>query len=268
MCEAHIKHELVYAMAGRTVPIFWIAGLVGPPVEPEGHGEERAMHITWLGHAAFLIEGENDAGETVRIVLDPYRAPDVGTYAPIAATADLVAVSHENPKYHSHVAGVGGDPEIVEGLHLLDAPEGRTRARGVPFTAVRVWDSDARWEPIAMIGLTLGGVRVLHMGDCGHALSPEQIAACGRVDVLLALAGGPPTLALSDLVSFVHVLAPRVVIPMHFGNAKINLDLRPIDDLLALVPPESIRRFDSPTVEVTASTLPERTAFWVLPPAR
>ena len=225
------------------------------------------MRITWLGHAAFLIEGENDAGEGVRIILDPYRAPDVGTYAPIAATADLVAISHENPKYHSHVAGVGGDPEIVEGLRLpQDARE--SRACGVPFTAVRVWDSDARWEPIAMIGLTLGGVRVLHMGDCGHALGPEEVAACGRVDVLLALAGGAPTLALPDLAAFVQALAPRVVIPMHFGNEKINLDLRPIDEFLALMPRESIHRLDSPTTEVTPEMLPERTAIWVLPPAR
>ena len=226
------------------------------------------MYITWYGHAAFLLDGANAHGKRVRVVLDPYRAPDVGSYAPIDDTADLVAVSHENAKYHSHVAGVGGDPQVVDGLALLDAPEQPRIARGVPFTAVRVWENDRHDEPLAMLGVTLGGVRVLHMGDCGHALSPEQVAACGRVDVLLALAGGAPTLALPDLAAFVRDLAPRVVIPMHFGNDKINLNLRPVEDFLSLVPPESVRRFDTPTVEVTPDSMPATTEVWVLPPAR
>ena len=225
------------------------------------------MRITWFGHAAFLLEGRNDAGNPVRIALDPYRAPDVGTYGPIAAEAEIVAVSHENPRYHSHVAAIGGSPEIVDGLRLLDEPQPRV-VRGVPFTAVCVWENEERREPIAMVGVTLEGVRVLHMGDCGHALGPEEVRSCGQVDVLLALAGGAPTLALPDLAAFVRDLAPRVVIPMHFGNEKINLNLRPVEDFLALLPQESIRRFDTATVEVTPDTLPERTEAWVLPPAR
>ena len=65
------------------------------------------MRITWYGHAAFLLEGAG-AESDVRVVLDPYRAPDVGTYAPIDDVTDIVAVSHENQKYHSFVAGLRG----------------------------------------------------------------------------------------------------------------------------------------------------------------
>lgn len=229
------------------------------------------MEITWYGHAAFRIDARNSGGETVGIVLDPYRAPDVGTYGPIADAADVVAVSHENQKYHSFVAGVGGAPEVVDGLTLLDAPQPKG-VLGISFTAARVWENDERREPIAMVGVEAEGVRVLHMGDCGHGLSPEEVAACGRVDVLLALAGGAPTLSLPDLVRFVGDLEPRVVIPMHFGNDKINLNLRPLDDLLALLPAGCrVRRLDSPTVSVAPDTLPPHSPtpeVWVLPPAR
>lgn len=225
------------------------------------------MQLTWYGHAAFLLEADG-----ARVVLDPYRAPDVGAYAPIDDVADVVAVSHENEKYHSFVAGVrgrdSGSPEVMDGLALLDAPQPRTVA-GVPFTAVRVWENDARDEPIAMVGVTLGGVHFLHMGDCGHALSPEEVAACGPVDVLLALAGAGPTIALPDLVDFVAALKPRLVIPMHFLNEKINLKLQPVDDFLALLPGSiPVRRFDTPTVEITPAGLPPTTEVWVLPPAR
>lgn len=230
------------------------------------------MRLTWYGHAAFLAEGEADDGATVRIGLDPYRAPDVGTYAPIDDTADLAAISHINEKYHSHTAAFtapgGGPAPVLDGLAA--AGGGPRVVRGVPFTAVGVWENDERAEPIAMIGFTLGGVRVLHMGDVGHALSPEEVAACGPVDVLLALAGAGPTIALPDLHRFVRDLSPRIVVPMHFLNEKINLALRPVDDFLADIAPERIRRFDSPTVEITPETLPPAgtTEVWVLPPAR
>lgn len=229
------------------------------------------MHITWYGHAAFLLESDESGA---RVVLDPYRAPDVGAYHAIDDWADIVAVSHENERYHSCTAGIRGRvggperPAIVEGLQLLDAPQPQTVA-GVPFTAVRVYENDRRDEPIAMVGVTLDGVRVLHMGDCGHALSSDEIAACGQVDVLLALAGGAPTLALPDLVAFITALRPRVVIPMHFGNEKINLNLQPLSDFLALLPPDlPIRRFESPTIRIGRADLPTETEIWELPPAR
>ena len=48
------------------------------------------MKITWYGHAAFAIEGRNDAGEDVKIILDPYNFPDCGGYLAIDESADTV----------------------------------------------------------------------------------------------------------------------------------------------------------------------------------
>jgi L-ascorbate metabolism protein UlaG (beta-lactamase superfamily) len=225
------------------------------------------MFITWYGHAAFLLQAEG-----TRVALDPYRAPDVGTYAPIDDVADIVAISHDNAKYHSYTQALrepsGGEPALMDGLALLEQAQPYC-FQAATFTATKVWENDERREPIAMVGVTLGGVRVLHMGDCGHRLTDDEVKACGKVDVLLALAGGPPTLTLPDLVDFVVRLAPRIVIPMHFGNPKINLNLHPVESFLALLPPAiPVRPFNTPTVEVTEATLPLSTEVWVLPPAR
>jgi L-ascorbate metabolism protein UlaG (beta-lactamase superfamily) len=229
------------------------------------------MQITWYGHAAFLAEGQNDTSSTIRIVLDPYRAPDVGTYAPIDDWADIVALSHINEKYHSFVDTVRGkegqSPVVLHGLEILDTPQPVT-IYGIPFTAQRVWEDATRTEPIAMVGFQMEGVSVLHMGDCGHALSLPEIAACGKVDVVLALAGAGPTIALPDLRDFVRILNPRIVIPMHFLNEKINLPLRPVQEFLDLMPSDSIRHWDTPTLTITPETLPDETVVWVLPPAR
>jgi Predicted Zn-dependent hydrolases of the beta-lactamase fold len=230
------------------------------------------MQITWYGHAAFRLDGTNADGAPVRVVLDPYRAPDVGTYAPIDDEAEVVAVSHENERYHSHIAAVrgpgGAAPEVVDGLALLNEAQPKVVA-GLPFTAVRVWETPEREGEIAMVGVEVEGVRILHMGDCGHPLTAEEVAACGRVDVLLALAGAGPTIALPDLRDFVLALRPRLVLPMHYLNDKINLKLRPVEEFLALLPETvPVRHFDTPAITVTADSLPAATEVWVLPPAR
>ena len=225
------------------------------------------MQITWYGHAAFLLEANN-----TRVALDPYRASDVGSYAPIDDIADVVAVSHENTKYHSYTAALRGrDGEssfVLDGLALLNQEQPQIIGEAA-FMATQVWENDERREPVAMLGVTLGGVRILHMGDCGHALSAEEVFACGQVDVLLALAGGSPTLTLPDLVTFIQNLKPRVVIPMHFGNSKINLNLRPVEEFLNLLPVSiPVHQRETSTVEVTPEALPGSTEVWVLPPAR
>lgn len=230
------------------------------------------MKLTWYGHAAFLLEGETEP-PSARVILDPYRAPDVGSYAPIDDWADVVAISHDNEKYHSFVGGVRGrdandTPQLVDGLCLLSQKQPQV-IQDILFTAAPVFENEERQGIVAMIGVETEGIRVLHMGDCGHGLSPEEVVACGQVDVLLALAGGPPTLALPGLMAFVADLKPKIVIPMHFGNNKINLNLRPVTEFLALLPEQiHVRHFDSPTISVSRSDLPMTTEVWVLPPAR
>ena len=71
------------------------------------------MRITWYGHAAFLIETQG-----LRIILDPYRSPDSGGYEPIAEPADLVVVSHENDRYHSHLGQIVPPFETIRALEL------------------------------------------------------------------------------------------------------------------------------------------------------
>ena len=221
-----------------------------------------SISLTWFGHAAFLLEAGG-----VRVLLDPYRTPDVGTYAPIDVPANVVLVSHLNPKYHSHWEAGLGSPARLNGLDFAGDPDG-VEAHGVRFRAVRVWESATREEPVTMTYFTMGGVSVCHSGDLGHALSEAEAAPIRGVDVFLAVAGGPPTVALPDLRAAVDLIRPKIVIPMHYQNGKVNLNLRPVDDLLALFEPSQIVRLDNPTLEISAGKLPAETRVVVLPSAR
>ena len=221
---------------------------------------KNCQHITWLGHAAFLLE----AAGSVQILLDPYRAPGAGTYAPIDVAADIVLVSHLNPKYHSHFAASSGSPVRLNGLDFAGRPNG-VRACEIDFRAVQVWESPARTTPVSMPYFTLDGISICHSGDLGHALSPDEAAPLLGIDIFLAVAGGPPTVPLVDLKAAIDLIQPRLVIPMHYQNGKINLPLRPVDDFLALFDPAQIVRHPSPTLEVCPETLPTETQVVVLP---
>lgn len=220
------------------------------------------LQITWLGHAAFLLE--NSAG--TRVLLDPYRAPDAGAYAPIDAAADVVLVSHLNPKYHSHWEAASGSPVRLNGLDFADDLHG-VDAHGINFRAVRVWESPERKTPVSMPYFAMDGITICHSGDLGHALTPAEAAPLMGIDVFLAVAGGPPTVPLPDMKAAIDLLQPKIVIPMHYQNGKINLPLQPIDDFLALFEPSQIVRSETPSRIVCAGSLPLSLQVIVLPSA-
>lgn len=221
------------------------------------------MRFTWYGHAAFLIEGVCNDGQPVRIIMDPYESPDCGGYAPVDDTADIVTLSHENPVYHSDLSSIKGDYEEVWGLNL--PPEGMM-LRGVNFRAQRVYENDAR-DPDganAMIRFTLEGITVTHLGDLGHALNEEETEFLRGTDVLLALAGGPPTIPLPTLKALVEELSVPLVLPMHYAVPGIRLNLKPVEAFTSLFPPERVRQTGSPHLEVSGETLPQETMVVVL----
>ena len=220
------------------------------------------MKITWIGHAAFLLTASN----RLRILLDPYRAPDAGTYAPIDVPADIVVVSHLNPKYHSHWDAASGNPVRLNGLDFADNPNG-TDVQGIKLRAVRVWESAERKTPVSMPYFEVDGLSVCHSGDLGHALTAQEAAPLMGVDIFLAVAGGPPTVPLPEMKALIDFIQPKVVIPMHYQNGKINLPLQPIDDFLSLFEPSQIVRPESPTLALRAGDLPQELQVVVLPSA-
>jgi len=220
------------------------------------------LALTWFGHAAFLLEA---AG--VRVLLDPYKTPDVGGYAPINTTADIVLVSHLNPKYHSHWEASSGRPVRLNGLDFAGNPQG-VEALGITFGALPVWESPRRDIPVSMPYFTMAGITVCHSGDLGHTLSVAEAAPIQGIDIFLAVAGGPPTLPVPDLKAAIDLIQPRIVIPMHYQTGKVNLNLRPVDDLLALFTPSQIVYHPTPTLEISPATLPSEMQIIVLPSAR
>jgi L-ascorbate metabolism protein UlaG (beta-lactamase superfamily) len=116
---------------------------------------------------------------------------------------------------------------------------------------------------------TLGGIRVLHMGDIGNPVSPAHLDALrGNVDLLLALAGAHATIALDDLDAAIAAIQPRAIIPMHYYSPRGVLNILPVDDFLARYPSGSITRLGGPRLELTPESLPTALHIYVLEQSR
>src|SRR6185437_15351244 len=128
------------------------------------------MRITWYGHAAFRIETGG-----LRVILDPYKSPDSGGYGPIDESADVVVVSHENDRYHSHLGQIVPPFEVVRGLEV---PPGGTIAAGIQFEVIRVFETPEkrREDEVTIVHFEAEGLRVVHLGDLGHPLTDDELA--------------------------------------------------------------------------------------------
>jgi L-ascorbate metabolism protein UlaG (beta-lactamase superfamily) len=221
------------------------------------------MRLSWYGHACFRLEGRG-----VSIVTDPYT-PELAGLLPVPDPADVVLMSSALDEAHSNAAMIAGDPRVLNALDAVGSPV--AVADGVVVEAVPAMEGTDRPDDPkanALYRFELDGVAVCHMGDVGRPLTEEQLAPLrGRVDVLLALAGAGPTIALADLDDAIAAIAPRIVIPMHHRTPSLLYDVGPVDDFLARRTADPVVRHDGATLEVDAGALPGVLTVHVLQPS-
>ena len=221
------------------------------------------MKIKWYGHACFRIEGDG-----VSIVTDPYT-PEVAGLDPMEEPADVVIMSSATDRFHSNASMIPGDPKIVNALEI--AGRGPVEVNGVEFEAFPTMESLKHKEnpdENAIYLFEVEGVSILHLGDLGNPLAGEQLDRLrGKVDVLLALTGGPPTIELEDLDRVIEEIGPRIVIPMHYQIPRLKLDILSLEAFTSRYPEDAITRAGSAEVELSQSTLPRTLRIYVLEPA-
>ncbi|HUV04394.1 MAG TPA: MBL fold metallo-hydrolase [Armatimonadota bacterium] len=216
------------------------------------------LTIKWLGHACFLIT--TMAG--TNIVIDPFE-PTVGYKAP-AVKADVVFVSHEHFD-HNAVGLLRGNPRVIGPL------SGRTPERGTIkigsdrirylCTAANHDSSGGKQRGTVTISvIEADGVRICHLGDLGHILSPSQVKAIGRVDVLMIPVGGIYTIDGRQAKQVVQQLKPKYVIPMHYKTPALKISLNTADEFLKGY--KRVKHADK--LRVSKGSLPEETTVVVL----
>lgn len=204
------------------------------------------MKIKFLGHSCFLITDRDG----LRIITDPYTTGEGISYSPIEEAADIVLVSHEHGD-HNNVSVVRGKPDVVK-------HSGTKTVRGIEFRGIDTYHDSSQGKqrgPNTAFCFTLDEIRVCHLGDLGHLLSPKQVAEIGKLDILLIPVGGFFTIDASEATQVCHQLSPRIIIPMHFKTPKCAYPIAGVDDFLK--GKGRIRRLLSSETEFAKAAIPD-----------
>jgi L-ascorbate metabolism protein UlaG (beta-lactamase superfamily) len=205
------------------------------------------MQLEWYGQSAFRLRD----GDTT-VFIDPFADMSGLTgrglrwdYPQIAGvSADLLLVTHEHLD-HNGVGAIGGEPVVIRsaaGTH--ESPIG-------PVVGIASEHDDAAGTQRGhntLFAFEFGGRRVAHLGDLGQrALLDEQVAALGRVDVLLVPVGDGPTIGAQQAREIVDTVGASVVVPHHYRTQRIDF-LEPLDEFEGRF--ERVQRAPTPVVEL------------------
>lgn len=180
------------------------------------------MKIWWRGHASFVIE---TLGK--RILTDPYGSYVGYPMHPI--TADIVTISHEH-RDHNDVPSVSGNPLVIRGTF-------ETEIDGIFIRGVNTFhDTKGGKERGSnkVFIISSEGLQLVHLGDLGHPLSPQQVQAIGPVDILMVPVGGTYTIDAAGAAAAVRTLKPKIVIPMHYLTQYVTLPIEPVEKFTSL----------------------------------
>jgi L-ascorbate metabolism protein UlaG (beta-lactamase superfamily) len=212
------------------------------------------MKVKWNGHASFVIT----SAEGTKVITDPYEAGSYGGaigYGKIPDEADIVLVSHDHED-HSHIAGLKGSPRVVKKSGNV---------KGIDFKGVEAFHDESQGRERGantIFCFELDGIKVCHLGDLGHHLSPQQVEEIGAVDLLMIPVGGFFTIDARVATDVTKRLRPKVVIPMHYKTEKLGFPVDGVDEFLTNW--KMVKRVDGSEIELNKDSLPSETEVIVL----
>jgi len=180
------------------------------------------MKVTWLGHSCFLLEGE----EGITILLDPFFEDSVGYPLP-KLKADMVMISHDHTDHNNASAG-GSNSQVIFG-------PGEYSSLGLEIRGIRSFHDQKKGRlrgENTIFCFELEGIRICHLGDLGHILSPSQISEIGPVDLLFLPVGGRYTIDSEVADEVMRQIHPALVVPMHYRTGKLGFELDGVDEFL------------------------------------
>ena len=174
------------------------------------------MRITWYGHAAFLIETAGSADHPRPLSIARLRGirADRRARGPRGRQPRKRPLSQPSRPDRPAVRDPAGTRAAAGGRGLP-----RDQLRGDP----RLRDPERLPEDeVTIVHFRAEGLHVVFLGDLGHPLSESELAPLRGADIVLAAAGGPPTIDCPEISAAPRCDRPAHRDPMHFKTPKIN----------------------------------------------
>lgn len=172
------------------------------------------MIINWLNHSFFKIETQGKI-----IAIDPFNEGPVGI-KPSRFKADILLSSHDHPG-HNNIDLIMGDPFI------LNTP-GEIEINNIFVKGVETNhdNNDNKInEKNNVFIVDSEDIRLVHLGDFGEKkIKEDLLEQLGDIDILLIpIYGKYRENFVSEAVSLIKQLEPKIIIPMHYSK-KEELD--------------------------------------------
>lgn len=193
--------------------------------------------LTWLGHSAFLLEGKD------RVLLDPFL-----TGNPVAKTrasdvrANVVLVTHGHGDHVGDTVDIAkNNKATVASIYELAVRFEAKGAKTEPLNiggGVRISDTHVKMvnalhssdvfegENLQAGGNPAGfvissGVTVYHAGDTGYFGDMKWIGEFHKPKIAILPIGDRYTMGVKEAAYAASVIAPEIVIPMHYNTFKL-----------------------------------------------
>jgi L-ascorbate metabolism protein UlaG (beta-lactamase superfamily) len=214
----------------------------------------NSVRIEWLGHNCFLVT----SALGVSVLLDPYETKYFDYPARQNLRPDIILISSEQPQV-SNDELAANSPQVFRDRAAL----GHFSSRGLSFHGVSTSAPNAE-EPNVAFVWRMDGVVFCHVGLPSGPLTASVAEEIGRVDVFFLPVGNPFLLTDAARNEIVAQLAPRVVVPMSYANARTTrLGYAPPDAWLA-AQRFPVQKLDTPGFTLTRKSLPSQTTV-ILP---
>jgi L-ascorbate metabolism protein UlaG (beta-lactamase superfamily) len=200
--------------------------------------------FTWLKNSSFLYDGDT------KVYLDPWGVPDG------APQADVIFVTHAHDDHFSaeDIEKVRGDNTCIattadvakelSGTIEIVSPGDVLELAGISVDVVPAYNTAPdrqNFHPKATgwVGFvfTLEGTRIYHSGDT-DAIPEMEALDC---DIAFLPIGGIYTMTAEEAVDAVRKLAPKIVVPMHYGYVAGRP--KDMERFKELVPDVTVRSF-------------------------
>lgn len=180
------------------------------------------MEIKHIGHSCFEIKNKS-----ITIVTDPF-SEEIGLKMP-KLKANIVTISHDHYDHNNAEAITSNNPN-KELFVVKNA--GGYEVEGILIEGVSTFHDDKSGTLRGLnnvYDIKMDGITLCHLGDLGADLTEEQIEELDGVDVLFVPVGGKVTLDAEHAAKIVNKIEPRIIIPMHYQNDGLKLDLDSVD---------------------------------------
>jgi L-ascorbate metabolism protein UlaG (beta-lactamase superfamily) len=215
------------------------------------------VRIHYIAHASFLIRSQ----QGLNMITD-----FTGFFGNVDMIPDVVTMNHAhethwtpNPDPAIKHALPGWGP-FGEGIkHELDL--GEVLIRNVSTDIRSPYGAGVEPKGNSIFIFEMAGLCIGHLGHLHHEPSPEQYAAIGRLDVVMAAVDGGTSLDLPTMMRVLTRLRSSIVIPMHwFGELTLRVFLDGMSDTFQIV------RLEGPALDISRDRLPSRPTIMVLRP--